>query len=138
MLADSTAARRSAGAVIACVLLAGAGAGCGTGPASTMPPATPHDVTVTLDAGTRYQVMQGFGGSLAFYVNFLVTHPARDRIYQALFADLNLQMLRIANWSGNSGATAMNDTVAAVQAATASLGHPPLIQMSAWSPPAAL
>lgn len=129
-------------ACAAAALAVACAAGCGTGPA--MPggpssPTAPYGVTVTLDPAARHQVMQGFGGAVAFYTNFLSNHPARDRIYQALFGDLGIQMLRIANWSGNTGGPgAMNDTVNVVKAATAVLGHPPLLQMSAWSPPATL
>jgi glucuronoarabinoxylan endo-1,4-beta-xylanase len=101
---------------------------------------TPFEVTVSLDTGTRHQVMQGFGGAVAFYVNWVSQHPNADQIYQAAFADLGLQMLRIGNWNANGrgGTSAIADTVAVVHGATAAMGHQPLLQMSGWSPPATL
>lgn len=110
-------------------------------PAGPAVDATPFAVTATVDTGVRHQVMQGFGGAIAFYVNFVARHPRRDEIYQALFVDLGIQMLRIGNWYQNvndSGASGLDDTVAVVQGATAALGHPPLLEMSSWSPPAVL
>lgn len=92
--------------------------------------------TVTVDIGTRFQVMEGFGGSLAFYVNFLTEHPNRAEIYNLIFRDLGLDILRVGNWYQTSTVDA--PTVAAVAAAAASLGHPPRLLMSSWSPPASL
>jgi glucuronoarabinoxylan endo-1,4-beta-xylanase len=85
--------------------------------------------------------MEGFGGAIAFYVNYVARHPNRSQILQALFVDLGIQMLRIGNWYQNNddnGGSGLGDTVAVVQGATAALGHPPLIEMSSWSPPATL
>jgi glucuronoarabinoxylan endo-1,4-beta-xylanase len=101
----------------------------------------PLAVTARVDVGERHQVMQGFGGAVAFYVNTLSNHPNAPQIYQAAFADLGIQMLRIANWYQNNNDTdgsAITDTAAVVAGATAALGHPPLIEMSAWSPPGRL
>jgi glucuronoarabinoxylan endo-1,4-beta-xylanase len=120
------------------------GAGCGGAPpipTSTPPPPAPYQVNVALDAATHYQVMQGFGGAIAFYVNWVSRHPNAAQIYQAAFVDLGIQMLRIGNWVGNqgdNGGSAINDTITVVQGATAALGHPPLIELSSWSPPASL
>jgi len=98
----------------------------------------PYNVTATLDVTTRYQVMQGFGGALGFYVNWLTAHPNRDKIYDLIFANLGLQVLRVGNWSGNSSGTSYTDSVAVVTAARASLGHDPVLLLSSWSPPASL
>ena len=131
--------------VLAAVAAAGALAGCGSPPpppSGVTSQTAPFDVTATIDVGTQHQVMQGFGGAIAFYVNWVSKHPNRDQIYQAAFADLGIQMLRIGNWYQNAndtGASGMADTVAVVQGAAAALGGtPPLIEMSSWSPPATL
>ena len=136
-----------AGAIVWMILLTASApsviAGCGgssggaRGGVDSGPPAG-FTVTASLDVGTRYQVMQGFGGSVAFYADWLTGHPHRDEIYQAIFADLGLQILRIGNWYGNSGGSAFDDSVAVVRAAQASLGTGPLVLLSSWSPPASL
>lgn len=96
--------------------------------------AAPAMVTVT--TASRLQVMEGFGGALAFYVNFLVDHPSRSEIYDLIFRDLGLDILRVGNWYQQG--TVDDATVSAVAAATASLGHAPRLLMSSWSPPASL
>jgi O-glycosyl hydrolase len=82
--------------------------------------------------------MQGFGGAEGFYTGWLTGHPYKDEIYDLIFAQLGLQVLRIGNWYQNTGPSAFSDDVAIVQAARASLGHDPLVLLSSWSPPASL
>ncbi len=107
----------------------------------------PVDVTATIDTTTRYQTMVGFGASLVYDVNLLTDRQVPgDDIYQVLFGDLGLDILRIANWyqnqveTGSSPTTAFSDTAAnaVVTNATAALGHAPKILMSSWSPPSYL
>ena len=95
----------SAGALRALLIVALAGAACG--PSGTLEPdpgTVPQQVGVTLDSSVRYQTMQGFGGSVAFEISFLSNHPNRDELYQVLFPDLGIQILRVANWYRNSQA----------------------------------
>jgi glucuronoarabinoxylan endo-1,4-beta-xylanase len=105
------------------------------------------DVTVTIDTTTRHQTMVGFGASLVYDTNFLTDRQVPDDdIYQVLFGDLGLDVLRIANWyqnqaeTGTSESTPFSDTAAvtALGNATAVLGHPPKLLMSSWSPPSYL
>jgi glucuronoarabinoxylan endo-1,4-beta-xylanase len=131
----------------AAALVAGLGAGLGAGacgPSGTTEPGpgvVSFSLGVTLDAQTRYQTMQGFGASVAFEIGVLTGHPSRDEIYRVLFADLGIQVLRVANWYQNSQARNPGDlgdfnaTAALVAGARAALGHDPLILMSSWSPP---
>jgi O-glycosyl hydrolase len=130
----------SAGKWLGLALAAATTAGCGNSPSADpgVTPPPPYDVTATLDVGTRYQVMQGFGGSLGFYVNWLTGHPQRDQIYNLIFSDLGLQVLRIGNWYQNTSPSSFTDAVSAVTAARASLGHDPVLLISSWSPPASL
>jgi glucuronoarabinoxylan endo-1,4-beta-xylanase len=104
-------------------------------------------VTVTVDTTSVHQTMVGFGASLVYEVNFLSDRNVpSDDIYQVLFADLGLDVLRVANWyqnqveTGASTSTPFSDTagVKVVQNATAALGHAPKILMSSWSPPSFL
>jgi glucuronoarabinoxylan endo-1,4-beta-xylanase len=113
----------------------GAGGDDGTGPV---------DVTVRIAPDERHQTLVGFGGAVAFYTNFLSDRT--DDIFTVLFSDLGLDILRVANWyqnqtaTGTSVSTGFSDTatVAIIRKATMALGHPPLILMSSWSPPAYL
>jgi glucuronoarabinoxylan endo-1,4-beta-xylanase len=106
--------------------------------------APPGQVAVTVDVTQTHQTLVGFGAAVAFYSNLLSVRT--DDIYQVLFPDLGLDLLRIANWyqvqpsTGTSTSTPFGDTagVNIVQKATAALGHPPKILMSSWSPPAYL
>jgi glucuronoarabinoxylan endo-1,4-beta-xylanase len=124
-------------------LAAGFAAGCGaSGTGEIEPPAAPFNVAVAVDAATRYQTMQGFGASVAFEIGALTGHPNHDELYGVLFADLGIQVLRVANWYQNSQARNgpsdlgdFNSTAALVAGARAALGHDPVILMSSWSPP---
>jgi glucuronoarabinoxylan endo-1,4-beta-xylanase len=118
-------------------------AGCGASGAPDPEPAlAPFNIPVTLDTGTRYQTMQGFGAAVAFDVGALSNQPNRAEIYNVLFVDLGIQILRIANWYQNSQALGnpddlgdFNATAAVVAGARAALGHDPILLMSSWSPP---
>ncbi len=132
--------------------LALAAAGCG---ASDMnqpvdPNAAPFNVNVSVDPGTHYQTMVGFGAAVAFEIGLLANQPNRAEIYNALFVDGGFQLLRIANWYQNSQAGDpnhtgqssnpndmgdFNATVSLVADVRAALGHDPVILMSSWSPP---
>ena len=119
-------------------------AGCG---ASGMgqpvdPNAPPFNVDVTVDSSAHYQTMVGFGASVAFEIGLLANQPNRTEIYDALFVDAGLQILRVANWYQNSQARGnpndmgdFNSTASVVVGARAALGHDPVILMSSWSPP---
>jgi glucuronoarabinoxylan endo-1,4-beta-xylanase len=112
-----------------------------------MTPTLESDVTITVDTGTRYQIIVGFGGSAVYYVSNVVNRTiADDDIYRALFSDLGLDILRIGNWYQNETETGTSETtpfsdvdaVTLVKHATKDLGHAPKILMSSWSPPAYL
>ncbi len=132
--------------IAGCVLpsLALAASGCGaSGTNQTMDPnAAPFNVNVSVDPGTHYQTMVGFGAAVAFEIGSLANQPNSTEIYNALFVDGGLQILRVANWYQNSQARGnpndmgdFNATVSVVAGARAALGHDPVILMSSWSPP---
>jgi glucuronoarabinoxylan endo-1,4-beta-xylanase len=104
-------------------------------------------VTVTINPAIHHQTLVGFGAGAVYYTSYLSDRRiGGDDIYNVLFTDLGLDMLRIANWyqtqsvSGTTPATPFTDTamVNVVTKATAAMGHPPLLLMSSWSPPAYL
>ena len=54
------------------------------------------------------QTIEGFGGSIAFYGNWLVAHPNRSMVYDCLFKDLGLSIFRIKNDYFNEGTISQN------------------------------
>jgi glucuronoarabinoxylan endo-1,4-beta-xylanase len=103
----------------------------------------PVDTIATVDTTVPHQTLIGFGAAVAFYADYLSGRT--DDIFDVLFPDLGLDILRIGNWYQNQKDQATNttpladDAVAAlVQKATTALGHPPTLLMSGWSPPAYL
>jgi glucuronoarabinoxylan endo-1,4-beta-xylanase len=129
-------------------LTAAASSGCGGGPPfGTMPGDTEGaPVTVTADVTTTYQTMVGFGAAAAYYSNFLAIHPNSALLYQTLFTDLGIQVLRVANWynNNNDNGVGMNSTVGLIQwlqAMKDPQGNPvpmPTLLMSSWNPPQSL
>ena len=100
------------------------------------PPAT--NATGDVNFAKIYQKLEGFGGAGGWCDDTLVplglSHP---EIYNILFGDLGLDIYRVRNtYQIDSGY--MTRTATIVSNATASLGHPPRIMISSWSPPAYL
>ena len=90
-----------------------------------------------------HQTLVGFGAATA-YQSYLLAGRTDD-IFQVLFVDSGLDILRLGNWYQNQGQTdtttafSDNDAVQIVQKATAARGGtPPKILMSSWTPPAYL
>lgn len=126
---------RSLRAVLFCAALA-AGACGGAGE-------DPINVSVAVDSSVTHQTLEGFGAATA-YQSYLLAGQTDD-IFQVLFVDSGLDILRLGNWYQNKGqtdaTTAFNDSdaVQIVQKATAARGGtPPKILMSSWTPPAYL
>ena len=90
-----------------------------------------------------HQTLVGFGAATAYQASLLADRT--DDIFQVLFVDSGLDILRLGNWYQNKGTTdtttpfADDDAVQIVQKATAARGGtPPKILMSSWTPPAYL
>lgn len=45
-----------------------------------------------------YQEMVGFGGALTWYSNNIINSPKKEEIYNLMFSDLGLDILRLKNW----------------------------------------
>jgi glucuronoarabinoxylan endo-1,4-beta-xylanase len=125
----------------------GPGRGSGEAVASDAGPVG-SPITVSFSTAGRHQTLVGFGAAAAYYTNYLSDRRiAGDDIFNVLFVDLGLDMLRIANWyqtqsvSGTTASTSFTDNavVNIVEKATAArMGAPLALLMSAWSPPAYL
>ncbi len=107
------------------------------------PPVGPHvhsdSALVTLLPDDRHQTLEGFGGSIAFEIG-LAVGSAPTGLYQALFPDLGLDILRFRNRFGRSdpGDSNLAQEVEIFRRATEALGRRPKLLLSSWSPPAAL
>jgi glucuronoarabinoxylan endo-1,4-beta-xylanase len=104
----------------------------------------PTNVSVSIDATVSHQTLVGFGAATAYQAYLLSGRT--DDIYDVLFVDSGLDILRVGNWYQNQSSSTTedtpfsdSDTVQIVQkAAAARGGTPPKILMSAWTPPAYL
>lgn len=93
--------------------------------------------TVTLSTSEQYQTITGFGASLAFYEGWLTAHPKKSEIYDVIFKELSLDILRVRNAYGYDN-TMVGRVKEFNQAAKTSLGKPIDIMVTSWGPPAYL
>ena len=109
------------------------------GPEFIPPPPIPvkPDAAGEIDTGTRHQKIEGFGASGAYYTADLLRHERRARLYDLLFKDLGLGILRIRN-TYELDPTLFRETAEIVKGAKAVTGGGLKIMMSSWSPPVAL
>jgi len=105
----------------------------------------PTNVSVAIDTTVPHQTLVGFGAATAYQAYLLSGRS--DDIFNVLFVDSGLDILRLGNWYQNQNSTnatattPFSDSAAAqiVQKATAARGGtPPKILMSSWSPPSYL
>jgi glucuronoarabinoxylan endo-1,4-beta-xylanase len=94
---------------------------------------------VTLLPAERHQTLEGFGASVAFYIDRAVGNSPAG-LYQVLFPELGLDILRFRNRyeRTESGDGDLAQEVEILRRATQALGKPPKLMLSSWSPPAAL
>lgn len=97
----------------------------------------PTEAAVAVDPSVEYQEIDGFGGALAFYENWVTAAPKKEEIYKLLFEDLGLDILRLRNVYEYSGGDPMQYGVEFYEAAKR---YNPEIKVliSSWSPPARL
>ena len=60
-------------------------------------PEEPKVYTVTVDPSVTYQEMIGFGGSLTWYSDRIMTSPNKNKICQLLFEDMGMDLVRFKN-----------------------------------------
>jgi glucuronoarabinoxylan endo-1,4-beta-xylanase len=84
--------------------------------------------------------MEGFGASIAYYQNWLIDHPNKAEIYDAIFNELGLSILRLNNWYITyENESSFDDHAKEIVAeAKKSVGEDLKIMMSSWTPPAYL
>ncbi|MCK5135992.1 MAG: T9SS type A sorting domain-containing protein [Bacteroidales bacterium] len=81
-----------------------------------------------------FQTVVGFGASLAYYENWLTAHPKKSEIYQAIFGELSLDILRVRN-AYDYDPSMVDRAREFVEAAELALGHPISVLSTSWGPP---
>ncbi len=99
-------------------------------------PANPPNTVVTVAPETRFQVLTGFGATLAYAEASVVAHPEAEALARTMFADLGLDVLRLRNHYGYPGEEDLSSAAEILDTATGSLGRKPLLILASWSPPA--
>jgi len=93
--------------------------------------------TVKINEDEEFQMIAGFGASLAYYEGWLTAHPNRNEIYDVIFNELSLDILRFRNAHGYDEGM-MERVKEFNQAAENSLRYPIDILVTSWGPPAYL
>ncbi len=106
---------------------------------SLTPGATTGSGQLFVTTERRFQTLEGFGASVAWYQN-LITGPTAEGLYDFLFPELGLDILRFRNRFERSTKTdeTTYEEVEIFQRATEALGRPPRLLLTSWSPPASL
>jgi len=89
---------------------------------------------INISPDQTFQTMEGFGGSLAYYESWVTSHPNKAGIYDAIFSELSLDILRLRNAYGYD-ATMIDRAKEFVTAAEASLGNAIDVLVTSWGPP---
>jgi O-glycosyl hydrolase len=104
--------------------------------------AAAEGATGTVNISTVYQQLEGFGGAGVYDPPNLTSNSQREAIYDLLFRDLGLDILRIRNTystdsGGYNGDNGSNLTATKAMVAAAKLRNPALkTELVPWSPPA--
>ncbi len=89
---------------------------------------------LTIQTQQTKQTVVGFGASLAYYESWLNAHPNKQEIYEAIFGELSLDILRVRN-AYDYDPDMVGRVKEYMTAAESSLGHPIALFSTSWSPP---
>jgi glucuronoarabinoxylan endo-1,4-beta-xylanase len=90
-----------------------------------------------IDANNRHQMIEGFGGSGAYYTRNLATHQKKSELINLLFKNLGLDIFRIRN-NYDMESDSFDETVEIAKRGQTLRGQNLKILISSWSPPAYL
>lgn len=96
--------------------------------------AATYDVTV--DTGTTYQTLEGFGAAIAWYDSWVTSHPNKTALYKTMFQDSGLDILRLRNQYQHSQDDSTVD--AEIYKAGKELNPSLKLLLCSWSPPSSL
>ncbi len=101
----------------------------------TMPIQSAVDVTIT--PSKEFQTIDGIGGSIVYYLDWLTTHKNKTELYDTLVDGLGLTAFRIANWAQEENADLTYDAEI-VKEVKRRRGNDCFLSMSSWTAPASL
>jgi glucuronoarabinoxylan endo-1,4-beta-xylanase len=93
---------------------------------------------VSVDLTAERQTLTGFGATIAYGEDQLTRHPQKAALFDAVFAELGLDVVRLRNRYGHPGDDDLSITADLLSSASASLGRPPTVILTSWSPPATI
>jgi glucuronoarabinoxylan endo-1,4-beta-xylanase len=97
--------------------------------------AAAEGVTGTVNYNTVYQQLEGFGGAAVYDCGNLVSHTKKEEIYDLLFKELGIEILRIRNCYGYDP-SAVTATKTIIAEAREPQRSPDLkLELVPWSPP---
>ena len=112
----------------------GSGMSCVAGVCAPMPEPT---VQVSVDDTERFQTFVGIGAGIAYVLDQIVQHPAKEALFDTVFAESGLTVLRLRNRYGQTDQD-LASTSEIVTAARERLEVTPTIVLNSASPPGAL
>ena len=115
--------------------------GCGSGlscVAGVCVPTPEPTVQVSIDDAQRFQALVGIGAGIGYVFEDIVQHPRKDALFDAMFSQSGITLLRLRNRYGQAGEEDLGSTSEIVTAATDRLGRTPTILLNSASPPGAL
>lgn len=94
-------------------------------------------VDVTITPTKEFQTIDGIGGSIVYYLDWLTTHKNKTELYDTLVDGLGLTAFRIANWAQQEDADLTYDAEI-VKEVKRRRGNDCFLAMSSWTAPASL
>lgn len=93
---------------------------------------------VTVDVSTQHQTLVGFGADTGWLTDEIARHPAAAALYDALFADSGLNVVRLFNRFDDFGTSDLTTSQAILRAANQRSSSPAVLLLTSTSPPATL
>ena len=95
------------------------------------------NVSIRLNPSDTYQTIEGIGGGIVYYLDWVTTHKNKEIVYDTIFSGLGISGLRIANWAQEDSADFRHEKEIMAEARKR-LGKKFFTLMSCWSAPANL
>ena len=93
---------------------------------------------VSVDENQQFQSLVAIGAGISYVVDEITQHPRKSALFDAMFADSGLTMVRLRNQFGQQGESDLTGTSEIISAATERLGRRPEVILTSSSPPPAL
>ncbi len=101
-------------------------------------PALDPSIRVSIDPEQTAQPLIGIGASISYDGDFIVQHPEKQAIFDALFTEAGLDMIRVRSRFDDDDPAALLAASEIVAEAAARRPVPPVVLLSSSSPPPAL